>query len=321
MLLNKWQTTLKSSVEFTGKGLHSGRVVRMLVEPAPINTGIVFSRADQSLSQMVPAKANLVSTSQLCTTLGAGAQSVSTIEHLMAALAGLGINNARVIVDGPELPIMDGSSIAFVRGVMRVGLRETDTRAKAFRLKRPLVMLDGDKVLRLDPSERQRIKCSIEFRSKAIGSQSMDYRESLESFLTVADARTFCHLSDVEAMREQGLALGGGLDNAIVVTDDAVLNESGLRSADEFVRHKLLDLIGDFALLGAPLLADISAHKSGHAMHARCLQVLLSQKEQYLEEFLPDSGHEVLEDTKLRIRNFEALSAALVSASPALSYA
>lgn len=315
MLLNTWQTTLKSSVEFTGKGLHSGQVVRMLIEPAPVNTGIVFSRADQSVSQLVPARADLVSTSQLCTTLGSGNNAVSTIEHLMAAFAGLGINNVRIIVDGPELPIMDGSSLAFVEGLMNAGLKQSGERAKAYRLKKPLVMLDGDKMVRLDPAEVQSIKCSIEFKSKVIGSQSMEYRESLDSFLQLAAARTFCHLSDVESMRSQGLALGGGLDNAIVVTEDEVLNEEGLRSQDEFVRHKLLDLIGDFALLGAPLLARISAHKSGHAMHARCLQVLLSQKEQYLEEFYPDLEKE----SKLRVWKIEALSAALVP--PSLSYA
>jgi UDP-3-O-[3-hydroxymyristoyl] N-acetylglucosamine deacetylase len=315
MLLNTWQTTLKSSVEFTGKGLHSGHVVRMLIEPAPVNTGIVFSRADQTVAKLVPARADLVSTSQLCTTLGSGNHAVSTIEHLMAAFAGLGINNARVIVDGPELPIMDGSSLAFVRDLMNAGLKQSGERAKAYRLKKPLVMLDGDKMVRLDPAEAQSIKCSIEFKSKAIGTQTIDYRESLENFLKVAGARTFCHLSDVEAMRSQGLALGGGLDNAIVVTEDEVLNEEGLRSQDEFVRHKLLDLIGDFALLGAPLLARISAHKSGHAMHARCLQVLLSQKEQYLEEFYPDLEKE----SKRRVWTIEAHSAPLVS--PTLSYA
>ncbi|MBC7660146.1 MAG: UDP-3-O-[3-hydroxymyristoyl] N-acetylglucosamine deacetylase [Chitinophagaceae bacterium] len=288
MLLTKWQTTLKAMVEFTGKGLHSGRFVRMLVEPAPIHTGIVFFRADQSLVDLVPARANFVSTSQLCTTLGTGAQSVSTIEHLMAAFAGMGIQNARVIVDGPELPIMDGSSLAFVRAFLKAGLRVSDAPAKAYRLLKPLVVEDGDKSLRLNPSSRQAIKCSILFRTKIIGSQSIEYFEGLESFLSIADARTFCHLSDVEAMRHHGLALGGGLENAIVVTEDSILNEQGLRRPDEFVCHKLLDLIGDFALLGSPLLADISAHKSGHALHARCLQILLSQKEQYLEEFYPD---------------------------------
>jgi len=295
MLVNRWQTTLKTSVEFVGKGLHSGRVVRMTLEPAPANTGIVFVRGDQSHSESrnheieIPALAKLVTTTQLCTTLGSSSKSVATIEHLMAAFAGLGVSNARVIVNAPEIPIMDGSSLAFVRGIMKVGLQELDVPAKAFRLLRPFVLQDGDKQIRLEPAERQRIKCSIEFRAKAIGSQSIEYKESLESFLAIADARTFCHLSDVQAMHEKGLALGGGLDNAVVVTENGILNENGLRSKDEFVRHKLLDLIGDFALLGAPLMADIFTHKGGHALNTRCIQMLLAQKDLYLQEFYPEA--------------------------------
>lgn len=289
MLVNRWQTTLKGPVEFIGKGLHSGRVVRMLVEPAAANTGIVFLRGDYSLNEEIPALANLVTTSQLCTTLGSSQKSVATIEHLMATFAGLGINNARVIVNAPELPIMDGSSAAFVRGFMKMGLQELDAPAKAYRLLRPFVLNDGDKQIRLEPAERQRIKCSIEFRTQVIGSQSIEYKEGLESFLTIADARTFCHLSDVQAMHEKGLALGGGLDNAVVVTEQGVMNESGLRSSDEFVRHKLLDLIGDFALLGAPILADIFAHKSGHALNTSAAQMLLAQQDLYLQEFYPEA--------------------------------
>jgi UDP-3-O-[3-hydroxymyristoyl] N-acetylglucosamine deacetylase len=289
MLLNRWQTTLKSTVEFVGKGLHSGRVVRMTIEPAPANTGIVFVRGDQRHSEDIPALAKLVTTTQLCTTLGSAQKSVATIEHLMAAFAGLGVSNARVIVNAPEIPIMDGSSVAFVRGMMKAGLQELDVPAKAFRLLRPFVLTEGDKQIRLEPAERQRIKCSIEFRAKAIGNQSIEYKENLDSFLSIAEARTFCHLSDVQAMHEQGLALGGGLDNAIVVTEQGVLNENGLRSKDEFVRHKLLDLVGDFALLGAPLIADIFAHKSGHALNTRCIQMLLAQKEIYLQEFYPEA--------------------------------
>jgi UDP-3-O-[3-hydroxymyristoyl] N-acetylglucosamine deacetylase len=151
-----------------------------------------------------------------------------------------------------------------------------------------MVIQDGDKMLRLEPSDRQRIKCSIEFKVAVIGRQSIDYLASLENFLTIADARTFCNLNDVKAMHEQGLALGGGLENAIVITEHGVMNEEGLRSPDEFVRHKLLDLIGDFALLGAPLLADIYAHKSGHTLHAKAMQLLMSEADDYLEEFQPD---------------------------------
>ncbi len=287
MLLNRWQSTLQNAVSFTGKGLHSGRVVHMTVSPAPVHTGIVFLRTDIPHSKPIAAHADQITCTALCTKLGQGAQSIATIEHLMAAFAGLGISNALVHVDAPEVPIMDGSSSEFVRTFIRTGLLEQAAPAKAYRLKRSFLLEEGDKHLRLEPSESQRIKCSIDFKSRVIGSQSIDYRESLESFLTIADARTFCHLSDVQSMHEKGLALGGGLDNAVVVTEFGVLNETGLRVHDEFVRHKLLDLIGDFSLLGAPLLCEIYAYKSGHGLHAKALTALLAQKDLYLEEFYP----------------------------------
>ncbi len=288
MLLSLNQTTLLNTVSFTGKGLHSGRIVRMTVKPAAAYAGLQFHRTDNPSSRPVRAIAQRISATALSTTIGTGSESVSTVEHLMAAFAGLGISNALVLIDGPELPIMDGSSSAFVRRFLSAGLKDLSAPAKAYRLKHSLLVQEGDKLLRLEPSERQRIKCSIEFKSPVIGSQSIDYSANLENFLTIADARTFCQLSDVQAMREQGLALGGGLDNAIVIADYGVINEEGLRSPDEFVRHKLLDLIGDFALLGAPLLADIYAHKSGHALHSKAMQYLVNQPEFYLEEFYPD---------------------------------
>lgn len=284
MLLAHKQTTLKSNVGFTGKALHSGRMVRMLVKPAPAHFGLQFQRTDHAAAKPVAALGTQVSSTALSTTIGFGAESVATIEHLMAAFAGLGISNALVQIDGPEVPIMDGSSSAFVRRFLNSGLVELEAVQKVYRLKRSVEWRDDDKSLRLEPSERQRVKCSIEFKNKIIGLQSLDYLASVESFLSIADARTFCQLGDVEAMREKGLALGGGLENAIVVSEQGVMNAEGLRCSDEFVRHKLLDLIGDFALLGAPLLADIFAHKSGHAMHAKAVRDLLDHREDYLEE-------------------------------------
>jgi UDP-3-O-[3-hydroxymyristoyl] N-acetylglucosamine deacetylase len=288
MLLAQNQTTLLNAVSFTGKGLHSGRMVRMTVKPAAAYSGIQFQRVDSPSSQPVRAIAQRVSSTALSTTIGNGSESVSTIEHLMAAFAGLGISNALVQIDAPEIPIMDGSSAAFVRRFLSAGLKDLMAPAKAYRLKQSVVIQEGDKMLRLEPSDRQRIKCSIEFRAAVIGCQSIDYVASLENFLTIADARTFCNFSDVKAMREQGLALGGGLENAIVIGEHGVMNEEGLRAPDEFVRHKLLDLIGDFALLGAPLLADVYAHKSGHALHAKAVQFLIENADEYLEEFQPD---------------------------------
>ncbi len=288
MLLNRWQTTLAAPVVFSGKGLHSGRVVTMQVKPAPANHGLVFARTDVAISRKLQGRADLICTTMLSTTLGEGSTAISTIEHLMAAFAGLGITNAMVCVDAPEIPIMDGSAIDFVRGFLAAGIVELPALAVAFRLKKRLSITEGDKHIVIEPSESQRIRCTIDFRSPVIGRQTVDYRENLDSFLSIADARTFCHFSDVQAMREKGLALGGGLDNAIVVTDSGVMNDTGLRSADEFVKHKLLDLIGDFATLGAPLLADIQAFKSGHSLHAKAIQFLLENRSVYLEEFFPD---------------------------------
>ena len=290
MLLTRFQTSLQHSVSFTGKALHSGRMVRMTVKPAPADSGILFQRLDNPSSLPFRALAQYVSATALSTTIGCGAESVSTVEHILAAFAGLGISNALVQIDGPEVPIMDGSSAAFVRRFMNAGLRELSVPAKAFLLKRPLLVQDGDRVLRLQPSDNQRIKCSIEFKAGIIGDQSLDYTSSLEHFLAIADARTFCQLGDIQAMREQGLAMGGSLENAVVVNGQRVMNEEGLRFPDEFVRHKLLDLIGDFALLGAPLQADIYAHKCGHAMHARAIQQLIADPDFYLEEFYPSAN-------------------------------
>ena len=299
MLLNRWQTTLERPVSFSGKGLHSGRVVTLLVKPAPAHHGIMFGRTDISSGRKLPGRADHISTTVLSTTLGQGSASISTIEHLMAAFAGLGITNALVLVDAPEIPIMDGSAADFVRGFLEVGIADLSAPAFAYRLKKRLSITDGDKHIVLEPSERQRITCSIDFSNSVIGKQFIEYKESIESFLSIADARTFCHFSDVQAMREKGLALGGGLDNAVVVTENGVLNDSGLRSADEFVKHKLLDLIGDFATLGAPLLADIHAHKSGHALHAKAIQFLLDNKAQYLEEFFPESSFDHVRKSKV----------------------
>ena len=290
MLLNRWQTTLRNPVHFMGKGLHSGRMVSMIVEPADINTGIRFLRSDLAYAEPIAALAHQVKATQLCTTLGHGPNTVATIEHLMAALAGLGISNALIRLDAPEVPIMDGSSCEFVEGIMEAGLIEQAAPALVFRLKESFEYREGDKYIRLHPAQKSTVQCNIDFDNPLIGKQSMYYEASLDSFLSISKARTFCYLRDVEAMREQGLALGGGLDNAVVVSDKAILNKEGLRSHDEFVQHKLLDLIGDFALLGAPLLARIEAYKSGHALHAKAMNALLKESARYLEAYVPEQN-------------------------------
>ncbi len=289
--MSRWQTSLIKPLSLSGKGLHTGRLVTLLIRPAKPNSGIRFFRRDISLTRFVLANPSEISGTDLATTIGEGSRSVATVEHLMAAFAGLGLTNTEVLVDAPEVPIMDGSAREFVSGLMRCGLIEYPAPARAYRLKQPLTVSEGDKVLHLEPAKSQKIHCSIDFSSSVIGRQSIDYEAGIDNFLAIADARTFCHARDVQAMRERGLALGGSLENAVVVTEHGFLNAGGLRSPDEFVRHKLLNLLGDFALLGAPLMASLYAHKTGHRIHAQALQKLWNDKDFYLEEFYPEETY------------------------------
>ena len=278
-----YQSTLKSSVSFLGKGLHSGRIVKMLVKPAAANTGIIFKRTDNAEAKAVLAHGFNISSTALSTTLGYGVSSVSTIEHLMAAFAGLGISNAIVELNAPEVPILDGSSVPFVREFLKVGTRYLSAPQKAFRVKKTFEIRNGEQYIRISPSSRQKISCEIDFPYEVIGRQTIDYFPSVESFLKISKARTFCHIKDVNYMKEQGLALGGSLDNAIVISDEGLMNSEGLRSQMEFVEHKLLDLIGDVALLGAPLIGELSVSRPGHGLHAEFTKALLHAEDEYLE--------------------------------------
>ena len=278
------QTTLKNTAVFSGKGLHCGRIVTLKVLPAPANHGIVFRRTDHSDAVSVAALASEISSTTLSTTIGEGHSSVSTIEHLMAALAGLGISNAMVELDGPEVPIMDGSAKEFVRGLLSAGQKDLALASTYYRVRESFEIKNGDQFIRIDPSDSLTINCSIDFPHRMIGQQSIGYVASLEAFLKIARSRTFCHVRDVNAMRERGLALGGSLENAIVLSDEGLLNKEGLYSQEEFVEHKLLDLIGDVALMGHPLIGSITAHKPGHTRHAEFTKALLEMKGELLVE-------------------------------------
>ncbi len=281
--MERYQKTIGETVVFTDKGLHSGRIVRLEIQPAAANTGIVFQRTDLETALPIAAHVRNISSTELSTTIGHGSHAISTIEHLMAAFAGLGIDNVYVCINGPEVPIIDGSSEPFVKAFLEAGLKVLSAERKVYVLRDTFEFRRGDQYLIATPSQRPRIRCSIEFKRSIIGSQAFDYRPSPENFLKVADARTFCHLNDVNLMREQGLALGGSMDNAIVVTDSAVLNAGGLRGNNEFVRHKLLDMIGDLSLLGHSLLADITAHKPGHTLHAQFMRELWARRDELLD--------------------------------------
>ena len=280
--MDRYQSTLRSIVKMSGIGLHSGREVRLEVCPADVDTGIVFLRTDSVSAEPVRCHPDNISNSELCTTIGFEGSKVSTIEHLMAAFAGLGIDNALVKVDAFEIPIMDGSASPFVDKFLQVGIQKQNGFRKLYVLKKTLEVSLGESVMRVEPARHTTINCEINFNSDVIGKQSMEFNFNRIGFMNLCDSRTFCHMRDVEAMRKVGLALGGTLDNAIVVTDDAVVNEGGLRSSDEFVKHKVLDCVGDLAILGAPLVGKISLNRPGHALHAKFMKELVSKFDEYV---------------------------------------
>jgi UDP-3-O-[3-hydroxymyristoyl] N-acetylglucosamine deacetylase len=272
------QRTLKSLVRAKGVGLHTGQKVNITLRPAQADTGIVFRRVDLPAPVDIPARAELVGETRLSSCLVHQGARVYTVEHLMSALAGLGIDNAYVDLDGPEVPIMDGSAAPFVLLLQQAGLEEQAAPKRFLRVKHPVEVREGDKWARLEPYEGLRLSFSIVFNHPVIDrtAQSVSVDFAHTSYLKeIARARTFGFMHDVERLREDGLALGGGLDNALVLDEYRVLNADGLRFADEFIRHKVLDAIGDLYLLGRPLLAAFSAHKSGHALNNQLLRALL----------------------------------------------
>jgi len=272
------QHSLKNSVGFAGVGLHTGVAVRMAVHPAPAGHGIWFRRTDLGGGARIAALWSAVQPSRLCTMIAnpAGA-SVSTIEHLMAALAGCGVHNALIEIDGPEVPILDGSAEPFVRAFLRAGLERLDAPVRAIRVLAPVEVREGEAMARLAPAEMLEIDFRIEFADRAIGRQRKALNMANGTFVReLSDSRTFCRQRDVEAMRARGLALGGTLDNAVVVEGDRVLSPGGLRYSDEPVRHKMLDALGDLALAGGPILGRYTGIRAGHALTNRLLRALFA---------------------------------------------
>jgi UDP-3-O-[3-hydroxymyristoyl] N-acetylglucosamine deacetylase len=276
------QRTLKAPVRTTGVGLHSGQGVELVLSPAPPDTGIVFRRTDLPEPVEIRADAQRVNDTRMASTLTAETDPsvrVATVEHLMSALAGLGIDNLQVDVTAAEIPILDGSAGSFVFLLQSVGVVEQPAPKRFVRVKRPVEVRDGDKWARLEPHFGFKLRFSIDFGHPAIDAtvQEVEVDFASDSYVTeIARARTFGFMQDVEALRAHGLAQGGSLGNAIVMDEWRVLNADGLRSRDEFVKHKILDAIGDLYLLGHPLLAAYAAHKSGHAMNNALLRALLA---------------------------------------------
>lgn len=277
-----YQKTLKKGVAFTGRGLHSSCFVNLEVIPAPADTGILFYRTDLNKREPIKASYENITSTMLSMTIGFKPNHVATIEHLMGAFIGVGIDNAIVKLNGPEVPIMDGSATPFVEAFLQIGLKKQPAPKKYLLVREPLKIQRGDQYIKIIPSYKQRIRCAITYQDKVIGSQSICYERDLCDFLKIAKARTFCHINDIAAMHRNRLALGGTLENAVVVTDTGILNRDGLRFQDEFVSHKLLDFIGDLSLLGGVLIGDIEISKPGHSFHSMIMEKLASRKDRYL---------------------------------------
>jgi len=286
------QRTLKNVIRATGVGLHTGEKVYLTLRPAAPDTGIVFRRVDLDPAVDIPAKAENVGDTRLSTTLTKDGVRISTVEHLLSAFAGLGIDNAYVDVSAPEVPIMDGSAGPFVFLIQSAGVEEQRVAKRFIRITKPVEINDGDKIARFEPFEGFKVSFGIDFDHPAMQD---DLRRSVIDFSStsfvkeVSRARTFGFLRDIEMLRENGLALGGSMDNAIVVDDFRVLNEDGLRYDDEFVKHKILDAIGDLYLLGHSLIGAFIGYKSGHELNNRLLKALIAQPEAWEEVTFDDA--------------------------------
>ena len=278
------QKTLKTLVRTVGIGLHSGNKVELVLRPAAPNTGIVYRRTDLEPPVDIPASAEAVVDVRMATTVGRDGAIVGTVEHLSSALAGMGIDNCYVDVDAPEIPIMDGSAASFVFLIQSAGVVEQNAPRRFIRVKKPIEIRDGDKWVKLEPHFGFKLMFSIDFNHPAIDAteQVVEVDLAREPFVaSVARARTFGFVNEVEALRAAGLAMGGNFENAIVMDEYRVLNTDGLRSGDEFAKHKLLDAMGDLYFLGKPLIAAYSAHKGGHALNNKLLRALLADETAY----------------------------------------
>ena len=271
------QRTLKSSIQCTGTALHSGAKVTMTLRPAEPGTGVTFYRTDIAGSAPIPADWQHVTETRLCTTVGSDGMMVSTIEHLMAALSGCEIDNAIIEINGAEVPVMDGSAEPFVFLIECAGVVEQNAPRRAIRVLKPITVQDGPRTVSLAPADTFCVSFAIDFDSPAVARQECTFRLVNGTFKSeICRARTFGFLDEIDEMLAAGLARGGSLDNAVVVSGDRILNEGGLRYTDEFVRHKVLDSIGDLYLAGAPIIGHFHGHQSGHALNNRLLRALFA---------------------------------------------
>ncbi len=276
------QRTLKNVIRATGVGLHTGEKIYLTLRPAPVDAGIIFRRVDLDPVVEIAARAENVGDTRLSTTLIQGDVRISTVEHLLSAMAGLGIDNAYIDLSAPEVPIMDGSAGPFVFLLQSAGIQEQEAPKRFIRIKQPVMVKDGDKWARFDPFDGFKVSFTIDFEHPVFKDRA---KEAVIDFSTtsfvkeVSRARTFGFMRDIEALRANNLALGGSMENAVVVDDYRILNDDGLRYEDEFVKHKVLDAIGDLYLLGRSLIGAFCGYKSGHALNNQLLRALAADEE------------------------------------------
>nr|WP_319948331.1 UDP-3-O-acyl-N-acetylglucosamine deacetylase [uncultured Shimia sp.] len=278
------QNTVRSSIRFSGTGLHSGKTVHMTIHPASADYGVWFRRTDILLGDaMIPARWDVVEQTALCTRIkNTAGVTVSTIEHVMAALAGTGVHNALIELDGPEVPILDGSAAEFVRVILKAGVVQQNETVRAIEILRPVSVTRGDATATLSPADELNIEFHIDFEDAAIGVQDKSLGMANGSFVReLCDSRTFCRKIDVDQMHANGLALGGTLENAVVVDGADILSPGGLRHQDEAVRHKMLDALGDLYLAGAPILGKYTGIRAGHSLTNALLRELFANPDAY----------------------------------------
>lgn len=279
----RFQQTIGSVVSCSGVGLHSGQPVTLTLRPAPPNTGIVFVYRQGAEETLLPAAVSNRVPTELCTAVSVNGHQVKTIEHLMAALVGMEVDNVYAEVDAGEIPVLDGSASPFVRLIRTAGVIPQTRRQSYVKITQPIEVIDGARRVRIEPSSTPRITYSIHYDHPLIQTQSYTHTCSVLAFeQEIANARTFGFLHEVEALWARGLGKGGTLDNTVVLSEEGVVNRSGLRFPNEFVRHKVLDLMGDIALLGFPFIGHIVAERSGHAMHTRLVEQILSQRDKWV---------------------------------------
>ena len=277
------QKTLNSNVEFEGVGLHSGKTVKLIIKPAAPNTGIIFKRVDIKNNNLLYPNFNNVTNTSLNTTISnEHGLKVSTIEHLMGALFGLGIDNATIEIDNEEVPILDGSAISFVEKILKIGIKSSEVPIKIIKIKKKIEFIDGDRFITIEPSKLSlNIEFELKYDNSVIGNPKNKIKVYEDDLTEIYNSRTFCLYDDIEKIRASGLAKGGSLDNAIVVKDNKILNDGGLRNSNEFVNHKILDCIGDLYTSGYRMLAHIKCSQGGHYLTNQLLRKVFDNKENF----------------------------------------